>query len=188
MRKVIVFIMISLDGYFEGPDHELDWHNVDAEFNDTFAMPQLNEADTLIFGRRTYELMVSYWPTDAAQRNDSAIAGKMNSLPKIVFSRTLKNADWHNTTLLQENATEQLRELKDTPGKDMLVLGSSKLCVSLLSAGLIDEIRLIVNPVILGKGNTVFGGITEPVRMQLLDTKTFKSDNVLLRYTPQKSI
>lgn len=184
MRKVLVFLMVSADGYFEGPGHELDWHNVDAEFND-FAISQLDEADTLVFGRRTYEMMASFWPSDVAQKDDPVVAGKMNDSAKIVFSHSLAEAGWHNTKLVQDDAAKTLQALKEKPGKAILVLGSSKLSVSLLTAGAIDELRLMVNPVVLGTGNTVFGGITKPHRLSLLDTQTFKSGNILLRYSPQ---
>lgn len=181
MRRVIVFNMISSDGYFEGPNHELDWHNVDAEFN-SFAVPQLQEVDTLVFGRRTYEMMASFWPTETAKKQDPAVAGLMNTTSKLVFSRTLDSADWERTTLITEHAIDRLKELKEKPGKALLILGSSNLCVSLLGAGLIDEIRLIVNPVVLGKGNPIFAGLHTPLRLHLLGTQTFKSNNILLRY------
>ena len=93
MRKVILFNMVSLDGFFEAPKRDINWHNVDDEFNE-FAIEQMNTVDTLIFGRVTYEFMVSYWPTSEAITNDPIVAEKMNSLPKIVFSKTLSQVDW----------------------------------------------------------------------------------------------
>jgi dihydrofolate reductase len=182
MRKLIVFNLISADGYFETMDHGLEWHNVDAEFNDTLAIPQLNEVDTLVFGRRTYELMASYWPTEEGMKDDSVVAGKMNSLKKLVFSRTLKHSDWNNTTVMDD--IEGLRKLRSGSGSDMIIMGSSNLCVSLLKENLIDEIRLLVNPIILGKGSPIFAGLDEPLRMQLQSTRTFKSGNILLAYSP----
>jgi dihydrofolate reductase len=185
MRNVIVFNMITADGYFESLTHGLDWHNVDAEFND-FAIQQLEEADTLVFGRRTYEMMASFWPSEIAQEKDPVVSGKMSSTDKLVFSHSLKQADWQNTTLLGKNAMQRFAALKEKPGKALLVLGSSNLCVSLLEAGLIDELRLMVNPVVLGKGNPIFAGLTKPLRLSLTDSRNFKSGNVLLRYSVPK--
>jgi dihydrofolate reductase len=182
MRKMIIFNMISADGYFEGVDHDLDWHNVNAEFND-FAIAQLDEADTLVFGRKTYELMASFWPTAMARKNDPDVAEKMNSTAKVVLSHSLNVVEWHNTTLLKDNAIDRLRELKEGHGKALLVLGSSNLCVGLLEEGLIDEVRLMVNPIVLGKGNTIFAGLNKPLRLELTDTHKFKSGNILLSYS-----
>ena len=105
MRKVIVFMMTTLDGFFAGPNGEIDWHVVDEEFNE-FANDQLNSVDVLLFGRVTYELMASYWPTASATTDDPIIADKMNTLPKIVFSGTLEKVEWHNTRLVKENIAE----------------------------------------------------------------------------------
>jgi dihydrofolate reductase len=182
MRKIIVFNMISADGYFEGSNHELDWHTVDAEFND-FAISQLDEVDTLVFGRRTYEMMASFWLSDMAQKDDPIVAGKMNTMNKLVISHTLKSADWQNTTLL--GSMQRLQELAARPGKALLVLGSSNLCVSLLEANLIDEIRLMVNPAVLGQGHPIFGGLAKPMRLALRSTRVFSSGNILLCYHAQ---
>ncbi len=129
MRKAILFMMVTLDGFFEGPKGELDWHNVDEEFNE-FAKDQLNSVDFLLFGRRTYELMANYWPTPSATRDDPIIAEKMNAMPKIVFSRTLEKVGWNNSRLIKENIAEEISSLKRRPGKDLIVFGSSDLAVS----------------------------------------------------------
>jgi dihydrofolate reductase len=184
MRKIIVFNMITADGYFEGDNHKLDWHNVDQEFSE-FAIAQLEEADTLIFGRRTYEMMASFWLSEIAQKNDPVVAGKMNDMAKLVFSHSLKIAAWQNSTLFE--SVDRLRELKEQSGKALIVLGSSNLCVSLFKASLIDEVRLMVNPVILGQGNVICAGLPEPLRLELADSRVFTSDNILLRYTVPKS-
>jgi dihydrofolate reductase len=183
MRKLFLFMMVSLDGFFEGPAHELDWHVVDAEFNE-FAARQLDEADMLLFGRVTYQLMASYWPTDLAKTDDPIVTQKMNSLPKIVFSRTLAAADWNNTKLIKENVAAEVARLKQQPGKDLVILGSSNLCISLLRLGLIDELRIMVNPVVLGSGKTLFDGMNSSLKLKLLTTRTFTSGNVLLYYRP----
>lgn len=186
MKQLFVFIMVSLDGYHEGPNHDLDWHNVDAEFND-FAAAQLDEADTLIFGRHTYELMAGFWPTERARATDSVVAGKMNATPKLVVSNTIKSAGWAGTTVLGADFVAELRKRKAAPGKSLAILGSSNLCVSLLEAGLIDDVRLMYNPVLLGRGRPVFAGLTPAVKLELTATRSFKSGNVLHHYRPINS-
>lgn len=183
MRKVIFFMLTTLDGFFEGPNHEIDWHNVNEEFNE-FAINQLNEVDILLFGRVTYQLMASYWPTHEAIKNDPIVADKMNNLAKIVFSKTMEKADWNNTRLIKEHIGEKVRELKQLPGKDMIIFGSSDLAVTLTKLGLIDEFRIMVNPVVLGNGKSLFKGINTRLNLKLLKTKTFSSGSVLLYYQP----
>jgi dihydrofolate reductase len=151
MRKVFLFNMVTLDGFFEGPNQDISWHHVDDEFNE-FAIHQLHEIDTLLFGRVTYRGMASYWPTEFAISNDPAVAGLMNSLPKIVFSKTLDKAEWNNSRLIKENAADEVLRLKQQPGKDIAIFGSSDLAVTLAQNGVIDEYRIIVNPVFLGSG------------------------------------
>jgi len=183
MRKVIIFIMTSLDGYFEGLNGDLSWHNVDAEFN-KFAAEQLDAADVLLFGRKTYELMAGYWPSDQAVTDDPIIAGKMNSMPKIVFSTTLEKVKWNNTRLLKYNIAAELLKLKQQPGKDLLVLGSANLGTYLIEHKIIDEFRIMVNPVVLGVGTILFEGIKDQLKLKLLNTRTFRSGNVLHNYAP----
>jgi dihydrofolate reductase len=183
MRKVFLFMMVTLDGFFEGPNHDIDWHNVDEEFNE-FAIQQLDDVDTLLFGRVTYEGMASYWPTQFAKENDPVVADKMNTVPKIVFSRTLDKAEWNNSRLVKEHIAEEVSKLKQRQGRDLALFGSSDLAVSLLHMGLIDELRIMVNPVVLGNGKRLFAGIDEKLNLKLLKTQTFRSGNVLLYYQP----
>ena len=185
MRKVFVFMMVTLDGFFEGPDHEIDWHNVDEEFNE-FAIDQLNEVDALLFGRVTYQGMASYWPTPFAIEDDPIIADKMNTLPKFVFSKTLDQVGWSNSRLVTENITEEISQLKQEQGRDLAVFGSANLAAFLLQMGLIDELRIMVNPVVLGKGKPLFTGLHHEVELKLIKTRTFRSGNVLLYYQPVK--
>ena len=184
MRKLFAFNMVSLDGFFEGPNQDINWHNVDDEFNE-FAIEQTGAVGTLLFGRITYQLMASYWPTNAAIADDPAIAGLMNSLPKIVFSRTLDNADWNNSTLIRENAADEIRKLKDQPGKDLAIFGSANLISSIME--LIDEHRVIVNPILLRTGNPLFKVGDELIKLRLLDVRKFNSGNVLLTYASNQS-
>lgn len=185
MRKIYAFNLITLDGFFEGPNRDISWHNVDDEFNE-FAIEQLSAADLLMFGRVTYELMASYWPTEPALKNDPIVAGKMNSLPKIVFSRTLKAAAWNNTRLVKEHIPEEVASLKKQPGKDILVFGSANLLSTLVHEGLVDEFRIIINPILLGNGTPLFKDVQNKMNLKLLKTKTFRSGNVLLYYQPIK--
>ena len=185
MRKVFLFMMVTLDGFFEGPGHEIDWHNVDEEFNE-FAIDQLNEVDALLFGRVTYQGMASYWPTPFAKENDPIIADKMNTVPKIVFSKTLDKVEWNNSRLVNENIAEEVLQLKQQQGRDLAIFGSANLMVSLLQMGLVDELRIMVNPVVLGNGKPLFKGIHDTLNLKLIKTRTFRSGNVLLYYQPDK--
>jgi dihydrofolate reductase len=176
-------MLTSLDGFFEGPDRDINWHNVDGEFNE-FAIQQTGEFGLLLFGRVTYELMASYWPTEDAKRNDPIVAELMNSLPKIVFSKTLKDAEWENTKLVKDNFVEVVSKLKKESGKDIAIFGSSDLAVTFIAHGLIDEFRVMVNPVVLGEGKSLFKGIKKKLDLKLIKTKVFKSGNILLYYEP----
>jgi dihydrofolate reductase len=184
MSKVILFNLVTLDGFFEGPNREIDWHNVDEEFNE-FAIDQLNSTDGLLFGRVTYDMMASYWPTETAIVNDPIVANKMNTLPKFVFSRTLEKADWKNTRLIKGDAADEISKLKQQAGKDLFIFGSADLSSALTKLDLIDEYRIIVNPILLGSGYPLFKGIDHPLKLKLLKTKTFRNGNVLLYYQPE---
>ncbi len=181
MRKVILFDMVTLDGYFSGPNGEIDWHHVDDEFNE-FAIEQLNSAGGLIFGRVTYQGMASYWPTPNAIENDREVAFRMNAIPKFVFSRTLDTAEWSNTRLAKGNAADEILRLKQQPGQDLFIFGSAELAAALTKAGLIDEYRLMVNPVALGQGKPLFKDLKRPLDLKLLKTRAFRNGNVLLYY------
>lgn len=184
MRRIFAFLVSSVDGYYEGPNQEFDWPVVDEEFN-RFAIEQLGEVDTLVFGRKTYEGMASYWPTPTAQRDDPEVAARMNGLDKIVVSTTLEEATWANTQLIRDDAAGELAKLKERPGKDMVVMGSSNLTVSLLRAGLVDELRIMVMPVVLGDGHSLFRTAEERISLKLVGVKAFDSGNVWLTYRPR---
>jgi dihydrofolate reductase len=183
MRKLLSFMVVTLDGYYEGPDGEFDWPNVDDEFND-FAVSQINDIDTLLFGRTTYEGMASYWPTPAALEGDPVVADLMNTIPKVVFSSTLDTADWQNSRLVKENVAEAIAELKQQPGKDLAIFGSPTLTASLIEEGLVDELRVMVHPILLGDGKSLFSALHRRVPVKLERTTVFRSGNVLLHYRP----
>ncbi|MHB8193006.1 MAG: dihydrofolate reductase family protein [Bellilinea sp.] len=185
MRKIIQFNMMTLDGFFEGPNQDINWHNVDDEFNE-FAIEQLESTDALIFGRATYELMAGYWPTPEAIATDPVVAGWMNKLPKFVFSKTLPKTEWHNTTLIKGDAAPELNILKQQPGKDLFIFGSADLSETFFRYGLIDEIRVMVNPLILGGGTTLFKPRRQKIPLILLKVKTFQNGNVLLFYRVER--
>ena len=184
MRKIIIFNMASLDGLFEGPKRDISWHNVDEEFNE-FAIQQLHSVDTLIFGRITFEMMANYWPTPAAIQNDPIVAGLMNAKPKIVFSRTLQKVEWNNSRLIKEFIPDEINKLKEQSGKDLIIFGSADLAASMMKASLIDEYRIMLNPVALGEGKSLFKGLQERLNLELFNTRTFKSGNILLYYRPK---
>jgi dihydrofolate reductase len=186
MRRILFFMMVSVDGYFEGEGQDISWHVVDEDFN-AFAEEQLNAVDLLLFGRVTYEGMASYWPTAAAVADAPLIAEKMNSLPKLVFSRTLQKAEWNNTRIIRDNIADELTKLKEQSGKDMIIFGSSDLAVSLTELGLIDEYRIMVAPVVIGAGTTLFEGIGKRLPLNLVRSTTFRSGNVLLCYQPERT-
>jgi dihydrofolate reductase len=183
MRKIILFNMMTLDGFFAGPDGALDWHVVDEEFL-AFAIEQLDSVDTLLFGRITYQFMADYWPKPDAIEHDPVIAQKMNQTPKIVFSRTLEKAEWENSRLVKEKVAEELLKLKEQPGKDMIIFGSANFAATLTQNNLIDEYRVMVNPVVLGSGKTLFPKVRSRLLLQLESSRIFRSGNVLLTYQP----
>ena len=181
MRKTFLFMMVSADGYFEGVNNDISWHNTDDEFND-FATEQLDEADTLVFGRKTYELMASYWPTTAGTNDDPETAARMNSYEKIVFSKTPLKTDWENVQAYKDDVVSVISTLKQQAGKNIAVLASSNLCLTLIREGLLEEVRLMVNPVVLGKGTSLFTGLACRLDLTLVSSRTFRNGNVLLTY------
>ncbi|MEO5601475.1 MAG: dihydrofolate reductase family protein [Cyclobacteriaceae bacterium] len=185
MGRIVLFNMITLDGFFEGTNQELDWHQVDDEFNE-FAADQLDSADFLLFGRRTYQLMEGFWPTKTVLQIYPGIASRMNRMAKIVCSRTMVEVYWQNTILIKQDVAQELTKLKFLPTqkKDILVFGSAELAAFLGEHGLIDEYRIMVNPVVLGNGTPLFRGVKTKLNFSLVNSRTFTSGKVLLNYVP----
>jgi dihydrofolate reductase len=183
MRKLIVFNLITLDGYFAGRDGDISWHNVDEEFQ-KLAKAASNSGNTLLFGRVTYELMAGYWPTPEAIKNDPIVARGMNSASKIVFSRTLDKIAWNNTRLVKTDMVSEIRKLKQESGKDLTVLGSGSIVSQLTQERLIDEFQILLNPVVIGTGKTMFEGVIDHIPLKLTKTRVFGNGNVLLSYVP----
>ncbi len=186
MRRLIVFNQVTLDGYFADMNGDISWaklRNMDAEWN-AFVADNARGGGVLLFGRITYELMASYWPTPFAMESEPIVAERMNNLPKVVFSRTLDAASWNNTKLVKGDMVAEIRKMKKEPGKDMAILGSGSVVAQLAHEGLIDEYQTVVNPVVLGKGRTMFDGIKEKLILRLTKTRSFGNGNVLLNYEP----
>lgn len=182
MKKVICRMSVSLDGYIEGPHREIDWHLLDEEVN-AYIVEMLNASEVLIMGRKTYELMASFWPT--ASGNDlsvTAFKDLMNGKPKLVFSTTLKNVEWQNSKLAMGTLSEEVARLKETPGDGLICVGGSDLAASFLEQGLLDEIWVLVTPVLIGGGKTLVDAIKKRHPLTLLSTRAFKSGNVALTY------
>lgn len=181
-------MMVSVDGYFEAPNHDLSWHNVDAEFND-FAHEQNNNGlvDTILLGHRTYDLMASVWPKPQGLAADPETARFMNETPKLVATHAPFTPEWTNVTVVGGDVVGEIARLKAEPGgKDMVILGSNELCVSLMEKDLVDEFRLMVNPVALGAGTPLFAGLSKRVQLKLNKVREFTSGNVLHYYSLRK--
>ncbi len=186
MSRLVMWNLITLDGYFEGPKPwDLAFHNtVWGEELERFSIEQLQGADRLVFGRRTYEGMAAYWQT--AEGDEGDVAGFMNGLPKVVCSRTLQRADWRNTTLVKGDAAAAVAELKQHGKGESLVFGSADLSATLIAHGLFDEYRICVAPVILGSGTALFGRGLEMKTLTLLESRTLTNGAVILRYEPSR--
>jgi dihydrofolate reductase len=183
MRKIILMLSVSLDGFIEGPDRELDWHMVDDELHTHFN-EQLSAMGAFLSGRVTHELMAGFWPT---ADTDPTSTGPMvefariwRDMPKIVYSRTLDHADW-NTMVVSDVVAEEVMELKAQPGGD-LALGGADIAAAFMRHDLIDEYRLYVHPVVIGRGKPLFPASDTKIALHLAETRTFGNGVVLLRY------
>jgi dihydrofolate reductase len=181
MRKLIMWNLVTVDGFFEGPKPwEIDWHEyVWGEELESFALEQSKSIGTLLFGRKTYQGMADYWVSEKGE-----IADFMNSVPKVVFSRTLTKAEWSNTRLVSENAQAEVAALKRQAGKDVYIFGSAQFSSVLHEKGLIDEYRLCVTPLLLGGGNSLFKPSPVRFKLKLLEARPLRSGCMILRYQP----
>jgi dihydrofolate reductase len=183
MRKIIFMMSVSVDGFMEGPGHDLGWHLVDHELHDHFN-EQLGAMGAFLDGRVTYELMAAFWPTADADPASSAPVAEFariwRDMPKIVYSRTLQRADW-NTTVVREVVPEEVIALKAQSGGD-LVLGGADLAATFMRHDLVDEYRLYVHPVLVGRGTPMFRPSDATISLRLAETRTFGNGVVLLRY------
>jgi dihydrofolate reductase len=193
MRKMILAMMSSLDGYAAGPNDEMDWL---PPFNDELLWKEaheemwnnLNTVDTFVLGKRTYQIWASFWPmagkNPQASESDRRFSRFADETQKIVLSTTLTEAKWKNSRLIKSNAKEELLKLKQQPGKNIAVAGGAGLARSVIGMGLIDEYMITVHPVLLGKGKPLFDGLDAPRKLKLVRTKDMGSGAVLLHYQP----
>jgi len=191
MRKVIVSMNVTLDGYMAGPECELDWHF--KSWNEEMARAtaeQLSRADTILLGGITYRGMASYWTSTPvsllAPREDLDFADMLNRYPKVVFSKSMSTVNWNNSRLAQKDIAVEVDELKHEPGKDMIIYGSGKIVTILTKLGLVDEFRMWVHPVVIGCGKPLFKDLQKALQLQLFKTETFRSGVVILFYEVKK--
>lgn len=184
MRKLLVFNSVAVDGYFTDAKGDMSWaHKSDPEWND-FVAANSKSGGELLFGRVTYQMMESFWPTPAAAKQFPKVAEQMNKLPKVVFSKTLDQASWQNTRLLKGDLAEEVKRLKQESGDPMVIMGSGSIVAQLAPENLIDEYQIVVNPIVLGAGRTMFEGVKEKLNLKLTSSRTFGNGNVLLCYEP----
>jgi dihydrofolate reductase len=188
MARLSTYTTVSLDGFFADAQSDMSWaHKADPEWQ-AYVTQNAGGGGGLMFGRVTYELMIRYWPTPQATERTPAVAERMNALPKVVFSRTLAQASWKNTTLFADDLVGSVRRLKGQPGPDFVILGSGSLVAQLTEAGLIDEFKIVVSPIVLGGGQTLFEGVSRKTSMKLVDSRAFGNGNVVLTYEPTNQV
>jgi dihydrofolate reductase len=182
MQSLTAFVTTSLDGYFADASGDMGWaHKSDPEWTE-FVSENASQGGTLLLGRVTYELMIRYWPTPMAKQQNPVVADGMNSASKIVFSRTLKEATWQNTTLLKSDLPGEIHKLKQQAGKGICILGSGTIVTQLAEARLIDELQVVISPIVLGKGKTPFETLKQRLPLKLLKTRAFTNGNVIHYY------
>ncbi|MFD0618272.1 dihydrofolate reductase family protein [Paenibacillus sp. GCM10027629] len=187
MRKLVLFLHSSLDGFVEGPNGEMDigWVSYDADL-EKHAKEILSTADTVIWGRGTYQMMHSYWPSvpsnPSASQHELDHAEWIDKTNKIVFSTTLEKVEWNNSRLVKNNVKEEIKNLKQQPGRDMVILGSPRFAHYLMELDLIDEYKITVSPVLIGSGLPLFQGFKEKINLKLIENKTFDSGAIGLVY------
>jgi dihydrofolate reductase len=190
MRKVISFMHISLDGFVAGLNGEMDWIKVDEEIFD-YVGERIGDGDTALYGRVTYQMMESYWPTAGdepdASKHDIEHSKWYKKVHKVVLSKTMEDTDLTNTTILGDNLAERLKEIKQQPGSDILLFGSPTATHSLIQKNLIDGYWLFVNPIILGQGIPLFVDIKDKVKLNLLTSRQFTSGVTELNYTVDRT-
>jgi dihydrofolate reductase len=186
MRKLIVFNLVSLDGYIADGHGDMSWAHGDPEDVEwsSFIADNARGGGGLIFGRKTYELMANFWPTPQAKQSFPEVAKRMNRVPKLVFSRTLRRSTWKNTKICKGDLVVEIQAWKRKAGSDLAILGSGNLVAQAAQAGLVDEFQVVVVPIALGEGKTMFANISERLPLQLTKTRVFGNGNVLLCYRP----
>ncbi|MFL6576776.1 MAG: dihydrofolate reductase family protein [Povalibacter sp.] len=183
MRKLMVFNQVSLDGYFTDRAGDMSWaHRRDPEWM-KFQSENAGGDAELVFGRITYEMMASFWPTPQARETMPQVADAMNRMRKSVFSRTLEHAAWQNTRVVKGDLVTEVHRMKAEPGPDLVLMGSGQIIAQLTQAQLIDEYQIVVTDTVLGSGRTMFEGVTSRPGLTLTKTRSFDNGNVVLWYT-----
>ena len=184
MRKLTVFNSVSLDGYFTDAKGDMSWaHKQDKEWND-FVAANASGGGELVFGRVTYDMMNSFWPTPMAAEQFPVVAKQMNDLPKVVFSRTIKETTWNNTRLFTGDLVDEVKRLKNESGDGLVIMGSGTIIAQLAPERSINEYQVVVVPVVLGSGRTMFEGIGDKLNLKLTKSRAFKNGNVFSCYEP----
>ena len=184
MRNVLVFNNVSLDGSFADDKGDMSWaHKHDSEWTE-FTENNAKGGGVLVFGRVTYQMMAGYWPTPMAAKNNPTVADRMNQLSKLVFSRTLNEVTWANTTLVKEDLAGTVRKMKSEDGPGLVIMGSGSIVAQLAQERLIDEYQIVVNPIALGQGRTLFAGMRDRLNLKLKSSRAFGNGNVFLCYEP----
>ena len=187
MRRLDVFMHVSIDGCYADANGDMSWAHAgseDAEWQ-AFVAGNANSDAVLVFGRKTYELMAGYWATPLAREQNPQVAARMNAASKIVFSRTLQRAEWENTRPYCDDIVATMKALKAAPGPDLVTLGSGEIVAQFAAAGLIDGYQIVVNPIALGGGRALFSGLVAPLELRQTSTRTFANGKVLLGYAPR---
>jgi dihydrofolate reductase len=180
-------MQISIDGYYCDTHNDMSFFHKgpdDTEWNQ-FVQGNASGESMLLFGRTTYEMMVAWWPTPAAAKAMPEVAASMNAAPKVVFSRTMASARWNNTTVVKEDLAGTVRRMKGEAGPDMAILGSGSIVMQLADAGLIDTFQIVVNPLALGAGKALFGGLTKRLDLVLSKTRVFGNGSIVLWFAPR---
>lgn len=181
MRKLSSFTFITLNGYFKGLNEDTSWHHqLNSNEAAKYAEQSSSSGSILLFGRKTYEMMYSFWPTPQAAEIFPTVAKNMNKAAKIVFSNSLKDVAWENTRLISGNIVDQVKSLKQTQGSDLTILGSGSIISQFSDAGLIDEYQIMLDPVALGQGTTIFSDIQKNLNLKLISSKVFEKDGIVL--------
>lgn len=183
MRKLMVFNQVSLDGFISDINGDMSWakEGNDEEFN-SFTSENARGKSEMIFGRVTYDLMSSFWPTPMAMEMMPVVAASMNNAPKVVFSRTMKEASWVNTRVVNTDPVTEVRKMKEASGPLILLMGSALIVSELANANLIDEYQLILNPMAIGNGKSMFSELRERLNLTLVKSRTFKNGKLFLSY------
>ena len=195
-RRIVMFNRVSAEGFFATPDGKLDWVVPEPEL-DKAAAEGMTGTDTIMFGRKTYEMFESFWPhalDDAGTAKDPHAAGRrspelgamanfINNATKLVFSKSLKKVTWKNSRLFPELDPKEIETIKKQPGKDIMIFGSGSIVSQLTEHGLIDEYQFVVGPVLIGSGKPLFSGVSKSLKLELQEATKYPSGNVRLRYT-----